>query len=104
MMEDKQATIDTENVPSSAVPFDDGNKEQAYPRGLMFLILTIGLMAVILIVALDNYIICVFFRGCPRPVKRKGVLTESSQQQPFPASPTTYMASISLAGMAVRTS
>ena len=34
------------------------NGEDAYPRGITFILLTTGLMAVVLVLALDNYIIC----------------------------------------------
>ena len=34
------------------------NEEDDYPRGITFVLLTTGLMAVVLVLALDNYIIC----------------------------------------------
>ena len=34
------------------------DEEDGYPRGITFVLLTIGLMAVVLVLALDNYIIC----------------------------------------------
>lgn len=39
---------------------EDGNQ---YPDGFKFVVLTIGLMAVVLVVALDNYIIGLFESG-----------------------------------------
>ena len=33
-------------------------EEDSYPHGITFVLLTIGLMAVVLVLALDNYIIC----------------------------------------------
>ena len=34
------------------------DEEDGYPRGITFVLLTTGLMAVVLVLALDNYIIC----------------------------------------------
>ena len=34
------------------------DEENVYPRGVTFVLLTTGLMAVVLVLALDNYIIC----------------------------------------------
>ena len=34
------------------------DEEDGYPRGITFVLLTIGLMAIVLVLALDNYIIC----------------------------------------------
>lgn len=34
------------------------NEEDDYPRGITFVLLTTGLMAVVLVLALDNYILC----------------------------------------------
>ena len=34
------------------------DEEAGYPRGITFVLLTTGLMAVVLVLALDNYIIC----------------------------------------------
>ncbi len=33
-------------------------EKQEYPHGTTFVLLTVGLMAVVLVLALDNYIIC----------------------------------------------
>lgn len=33
-------------------------EEDSYPHGITFVLLTVGLMAVVLVLALDNYIIC----------------------------------------------
>ena len=44
------------------LPLEDNLKklecETEYPSGISFMLLTIGLMAVVLVLALDNYIIC----------------------------------------------
>ena len=37
---------------------DPREEEDNYPHGITFVLLTIGLMAVVLVLALDNYIIC----------------------------------------------
>lgn len=46
--------LDVEKSEESQAEF--GNRPQ-YPRGFKFALLTIGLMAVVLVLALDNYII-----------------------------------------------
>lgn len=51
---EKSSHLDAEG--RATKPEDD--PEDEYPRGLPFVLLTIGLMAVVLVVALDNYIIC----------------------------------------------
>lgn len=52
---ERSAEVDSEGVPSDT-PSED--EETAYPNGVTFLLLTVGLMAVVLVLALDNYIIC----------------------------------------------
>ena len=55
---------DVYNEPNACdlLPLEDGfrglESEQEYPSGISFVLLTIGLMAVVLVLALDNYIIC----------------------------------------------
>lgn len=52
-----------DNLPSSNLKgeIEKGNAEQEignqYPQGITFVLLTIGLMAVVLVLGLDNYII-----------------------------------------------
>ena len=53
-----------EPIPDDVSPLEDSSRrleiEKEYPNGIGFVLLTIGLMAVVLLVALDNYIICEF--------------------------------------------
>ena len=53
------------NKASTKANFEDNteldfasDEEAGYPRGITFVLLTTGLMAVVLVLALDNYIIC----------------------------------------------
>ena len=56
--------MDVYNDPNTCdlLPVEDSfrrlESEQEYPSGITFVLLTIGLMAVVLVLALDNYIIC----------------------------------------------
>lgn len=49
-----------ENSLASGSNYEKLESEVEYPSGISFTLLTIGLMAVVLVLALDNYIICQF--------------------------------------------
>lgn len=53
-----------EPIPDAILPLENSLRrleiEKEYPSGISFILLTIGLMAVVLVVALDNFIICGF--------------------------------------------
>ena len=68
-IERMEQTTDGKEVCDDLVPDDISPLENSletlevgkeYPSGIKFILLTIGLMAVVLMVALDNFIICEF--------------------------------------------
>lgn len=44
--------------PNTVIEDDAPSQEKMYPSGWKFLLITLGIMAAVLVVALDNYIIC----------------------------------------------
>ena len=61
--QDKDKTCD-EPIANDILPLENGfrklESEKEYPSGISFILLTVGLMAVVLVLALDNYIISEF--------------------------------------------
>lgn len=60
----KEKGVCDEPTPDGMFPLQSSSRrreiEKEYPRGISFILLTVGLMAVVLVLALDNYIITEF--------------------------------------------
>lgn len=66
--------------------YEHASEETKYPRGLPFFLLSIGLMAVVLQVALDNYIIGMLYPipGPPQRVPPRAPFTDTWRSHGHP--------------------
>lgn len=90
-----------EPMPDSGTPIANSlrgfESEEEYPSGISFILLTVGLMAVVLVLALDNYIICEYQATASY---RSDTKADTSKRPPYQLSQPISTISISSAGMA----